>query len=61
MGRIKSGKTARDTETAAESGIFIEMAGSTVNKMNSNSTRMTVTEQLRSSRQIDDFFDKKNE
>ncbi|MGI6669389.1 MAG: hypothetical protein ACOX4M_08480 [Acetivibrionales bacterium] len=59
MGRVKSGKPANDMETAAESCIFIEMTGNLLSKKNKNSVRMTVTEQLRSSCQIDDFNEKK--
>lgn len=60
MGRTKSGKPVKDTEVASESIIFTEMAGSLLNKKNKNSIRMTVTEQLKSSRQIDDFNEKKS-
>lgn len=60
MGRIYSGKPVRDVETAAESIINSSMLSSTIKKMKEKAAQMTVTEQLQSHQQIDDYLEKKS-
>lgn len=59
MGRIYPGKAVRDTETAAESIINSTLISSTYKKINNAANPMTITEQLQSDQQIDDFWEKK--
>lgn len=60
MGRIYSGKPARDTEKAAESIINSTLASSTLIKLNESVVRLSVTDQMQSTQQIDDLYEKKS-
>lgn len=59
MRRIFSGKSARDTEFAAESLINPVLTGNLPKKNSQRSSMLTVTEQQQESPQIDDLSDKK--
>jgi len=59
MGRINSGKPVRDTEAATETLIPVSMIGSTLKKKNDAACKLTVSANLQSDRQIDDFGGKK--
>lgn len=60
MGRIYSGKPVKDIETTAESIINSTLINSTVRKSNEAAPQLSVTAQLQSNQQIDDFYEKKS-
>ncbi len=60
MGRIFSDKSSRDTELAVESLINPAITRNFPTKTDKHSSRLTITEQLQTSPQIDDLSDKKN-
>jgi hypothetical protein len=60
MGRIFSGKTAKDTESAAESLIDPALAGYLPKRSSRFSSRLTVTEQQKEPPQIEDSNEKKS-
>ena len=59
MGRNYSGKNVRDTETAAESTIFNTLFSNIDKKSSDITAQMTVTAQMQSDHQYDDFLEKK--
>lgn len=59
MGRIYSGKPVRDTEAASESLIPVSLISSTIRKKNDAASKLTVSSNLQSDRQIDEFGGKK--
>jgi hypothetical protein len=59
MGRIYSGKPVRDTEAASESLIPISLISSTLRKKNEATVKLTVSANLQSDKQIDEFGGKK--
>ena len=60
MGRIFSGKPARDTEFAAESLIDPTLAGNLPKKNSKHSSLLTLTEQQQVASQIDDLSENKS-
>ena len=59
MGRIYLGKHIKDIETAEDSMMHNTMISSTAKKSDKISAQMTVSAQLQSDHQIDDFWEKK--
>ena len=61
MGRIFSGKPARDTEFAAESLIDPTLSGNLSKKNSKHSSLLTLTEQQQVASQIDDLNENKSQ
>lgn len=60
MSRVYSGKPVRDTETAAESIININLTSSTLRKIKESSAHMSAAAQLQSDQQFDNLYEKRS-